>query len=319
MKQRLLRTIASTRNYLSKLIHAKAQSLPPEQTAKLPLRADDITSEATKKRLLAAELPIPASFTALLGERTTKKVLSPNKLPEWHLNNKLVAHHFAAAAGCRAPKNYQQRISCQEITIKPGSVIKPYQGASSSGVFFVHGKNNIVEKQTGSVLNQTQLRRALQAYEDDRWIVEELIAGPNGQHPRDLKFYCFYGQVVLVLEKSPDNTYCFWDASGQVYDTGKYQPEDCFDGQVFTNKQLEQAAQLCQEIPTPFIRIDFLDPGGQKDLVFGEFTPRPGGYARVNRQTDTLLGNAFLDAERRLFDDLLAGKDFTVYKKSISG
>jgi hypothetical protein len=51
-------------------------------------------------------------------------------------------------------------------------------------------------------------------------------------------------------------------------------------------------------MPHPFMRIDTLL--GEDDLVFGEFTPRPGQFHRFN-------------AEWRLREDLLEGKRFDAY------
>src|SRR5699024_12457653 len=67
------------------------------------------------------------------------------------------------------------------------------------------------------------------------------------------------------------------------------------------------------EIPVPFLRIDFLR--GEDGLIFGEFTPKPGNYDEFDERTDQLLGDYFLDAEARLVDDLLNGKQFGAYKE----
>jgi hypothetical protein len=70
---------------------------------------------------------------------------------------------------------------------------------------------------------------------------------------------------------------------------------------------------MSKEIPTPFIRIDFLKT--EKELVFGEFTPKPGNYDEFDQSTNQWLGDYFLEAEGRLMADLLHGKQFTHYNK----
>lgn len=61
------------------------------------------------------------------------------------------------------------------------------------------------------------------------------------------------------------------------------------------------------------MRIDFLK--SKNGMVFGEFTPRPGGYEQFNDEIDRWLGEYFLKAEGRLVIDLLNGKNFDYYKR----
>jgi hypothetical protein len=72
------------------------------------------------------------------------------------------------------------------------------------------------------------------------------------------------------------------------------------------------------EIPTPFLRIDFMR-AGNGDLVFCEFTPRPENFDKFNAHVDLVMGREFSSAEARLKDDLLMGKSFSRFLEIYTG
>src|SRR5699024_10295225 len=131
---------------------------------------------------------------------------------------------------------------------------------------------------------------------------------------RDLKFYMFYGKVGVVLEiiRDPEVRHCWWNGNGERIFTGKYE-ESLFHGKGITPEEISMIESLSEEIPAPFVRIDFLTL--EKGIVFGEFTPKPGDYDDFNIETDLLLGDYYLDAQARLEADLLQGKQFTAFKR----
>ncbi|PIB49322.1 teichuronopeptide biosynthesis, partial [Pseudomonas sp. 2588-5] len=86
-----------------------------------------------------------------------------------------------------------------------------------------------------------------------------------------------------------------------------------FEGEGFTKGELELVEKLSAELPVPFMRIDFLKTS--KELVFGEFTPKPGNYDEFNQKTDQSLGEMYLEAEYKLIDDLINGKKFSCFKE----
>ncbi|MGM0457582.1 MAG: ATP-grasp fold amidoligase family protein, partial [Cyanobacteriota bacterium] len=150
---------------------------------------------------------------------------------------------------------------------------------------------------------------------EDKWIVQELIYedAERTQPARDLKFYCFYGEVALILEicRFPEKQFCWWNAKLEQIETGLYEDKR-FTGAGVTPEQIKFAASMSAKIPTPFIRIDFLK--GWQGLVFCEFAALfPGEYHGLTDSIDTWLGNCFLDAEGRLMEDLLKGKRFEEY------
>src|SRR5699024_9326273 len=138
---------------------------------------------------------------------------------------------------------------------------------------------------------------ATEAVSSDEWMLEELIYEDAVERTpaRDVKFYCFYGKVGVILEiiRYPEIRHCWWTADGERIPVGKYD-ESLFSGMGVTDEELDTAASISSEIPAPFIRIDFLR--GEDGLVFGEFTPKPGNYDEFDKDMDQQLGDLFIEA-----------------------
>ena len=137
--------------------------------------------------------------------------------------------------------------------------------------------------------------------------MEELVSGEGGGLPNDLKFYCFYGRCPLLLEVSrgDETRFCWWTKDGNVLDARRASAGH-FVGNGAPQELWKMASEASCKIPTPFVRIDFLRGGAR--TVFGEFTPRTGGFSRFYLDTDRRLGQCFIEAEARLFRDLVEGK-----------
>jgi hypothetical protein len=150
----------------------------------------------------------------------------------------------------------------------------------------------------------------------NEWFLEELILENEQERTpaSDIKFYCFYGKVGLILEitRVPKPSYCWWTATGERVRTGKYD-EDLFKGEGVNQSEIDLAASISLKIPAPFVRIDFLR--SHEGLIFGEFTPKPGNYDEFDEPTDKWIGDYFLKAQGNLIKDLLDGKDFKEYKQ----
>ncbi len=54
------------------------------------------------------------------------------------------------------------------------------------------------------------------AVDRDEWMIEELIYENRREKvpARDVKFYCFYGKVGIILEivREPEVRHCWWNA-----------------------------------------------------------------------------------------------------------
>ncbi|OIJ21750.1 hypothetical protein BKP45_03365 [Anaerobacillus alkalidiazotrophicus] len=263
-----------------------------------------------------------SSFRANLNMRARMKQLK-EEMPEWILDNKVDAYSFVDEFELKRPWISDQRYLVSNLPEKEGIVIKPVDGAGARGVYLVLATNKIYDvKRSQMHHSYNELKMYIQEdldlgwVQNDEWMIEELVYENEKEAipARDLKFYCFYGKVGLVLEvqRYPEVNYCWWTASGERISTGKYEDKQ-FVGVGVTDAEVKLAATLSSQIPAPFIRIDFLK--GQKGNVFGEFTPKPGNYDQFDSITDELLGEYYLEAEGRLMKDLLAGKEFIPFRK----
>lgn len=291
------------------------------------LKIEDIPEFMVRAGFSEDGMPLKdaASFRASLTMRMRKHQLH-GTLPEMVLDDKYTAYEFAKMLDVRIPTISEKTYRHDEIPEEKGIVIKPVDGAGARGVYLVYDNNDIIDiKQSKKVANWQVLRKDMERdlvagrVHRDEWFMEELILEDKAKKvpARDMKFYCFYGKVGLILEiiRYPELRHCWWTATGERVATGKYE-ETVFKGVGVNDEDIRLAEKISGEIPAPFIRIDFLrsDTG----LVFGEFTPKPGNYDEFDDRTDQWLGDFFLDAEARLMDDLWNGKPFDHYKNLIS-
>lgn len=270
-----------------------------------------------------------SSFKAMLVARTRKQQLTTTgSCHEWALNDKISSYNFLDLLGVRRPELYHKNVKIEQLKPRKGVAIKPVAGAAARGVYLAYDDGDILdvkasEKLTDWSMMQARMRANIKRnyVKRDAWLVEELILGDSkAKTPSvDLKFLCFYGEIALVREISryPETLDCWWDVNGDAVDTGqRLNAERLLQGKGVTAEQLALVKSISEQIPAPFIRIDFLLSDGE--LVFGEFTPRPGSFAQFNEQTDRMLGDCFLAAEARLVNDLLNGKTFPVYKEYLA-
>ncbi|GAB3058601.1 ATP-grasp fold amidoligase family protein [Virgibacillus ainsalahensis] len=286
------------------------------------LKIEDIPEYLIREGLTEEPIPLKqaASFRGSLNMRIRQKQLE-DTLPEWLLDDKHIAYSFMDQLNIRKPWTSETNYKLADIPQKESIVIKPAEGAGSRGVYLVHAFNDIIDVKRSKKLDSWQtlnqsMKEDLQSgwVSEDQWYIEELILEnkPEKIPASDIKFYCFYGKVGLILEISryPELKYCWWTADGKRIHTGKYE-DNPFKGKGVTQDEMELASYISAQIPAPFMRIDFLR--SDKDLVFGEFTPKPGNYDGFDTHTDQWMGDYFLEAQGRLMQDLLNGKEFTAY------
>ena len=288
------------------------------------LAIEEIPEFIVREGLIADPIPIQsaASFRGSLSMRMRKTQLQGN-LPEWPLDDKQTAYTFVKHLNVPTPEMEETVYTLETLPAQEEVVIKPADGAGARGVYLVHSMDDIFDVKNSTTLSSwseliDHMQKDLhtEAVENDSWIVEQLVYESRREKTsaRDLKFYSFYGKVGLILEivRDPEVRQCWWTVEGKRIGTGKYE-ESLFKGLGVTDEEISLAERISSEIPVPFLRIDFLR--GEDGLIFGEFTPKPGNYDEFDERTDQLLGDYFLDAEARLVDDLLNGKQFGAYKE----
>ena len=290
------------------------------------LKIEEIPEFMIRSGLTDEPIPLTnvASFRANLNIRMRKQ--QHQMLPEWYFDDKRTSYEFVKSLGVTIPFVDDTHYTIESIPKRTEIVIKPVDAAGARGVYLVHDIDDIFDVRNSiPIRNWEDLQLSMQkdletgAVERDEWMVEQLIYENKAEKvpARDVKFYCFYGKVGIILEiiREPEVRHCWWTADGKRVSAGKYD-ESLFAGLGVSEEELKMAEDLSKQIPAPFIRIDFLK--GENGLVFGEFTPKPGNYDEFDDETDRLLGDYFLEAEAKLINDLIEGKQFENYHQFIT-
>ncbi len=260
------------------------------------------------------------SFKAEMVKQSEARRLGIRQ-PAWSLDRKDAAYRFINRLGVRAPRSTDP-VPLDQLQPDIPCCVKPVQGTGGSGVFLVYAEDDIYHVRDGSTLpswdamisHAGTLTYGGRRLANQNWITEELILEDTAARrpARNLKFFSFYGEVLYILEllRQPDAAACHWSRDGQPINVaGEYLP---FDGDGATPDQVAVVELISREIPAPFMRIDMLR--SERDLVFGEFTPRPGRYELYPPEWDRRLGEAWVQAEGRIIADVMAGKRFEAFQ-----
>ncbi|SDJ27403.1 CapA family protein [Natribacillus halophilus] len=250
----------------------------------------------------------------------------------WLLDKKNRGYEFADNIKLPRPSTNNKIYSFSDIEPQSGPVVvKPVHSTGSMGVYLVYDTNTIFSAREGTWLNsweelvnnfnselKSDRNRARPYLPKDQWMIEELINSPDGMYtpPPNLKFYCFYGEVVLIFESNQldERKVCYWDTDMNLVQTGRFE-DQFYRGSGFSREELQMVADASLEIPSPFVRLDMLK--GERGLYFGEITPRPGRFHTFNDTYDRILGEAYRKAEARIIDDLLHGKEFNAFTEAV--
>ena len=296
------------------------QAIPPNH----------ITRDFSRTHVRSQINTFSSSFAAEIWSHSQIRTIRRKKLgentPEDTLNKKLNAARFVERIGYRVPVTLQSNVPMNEVIFKPRTVVKPVSSATSHGAFSIMSENEIHDLGRARVLSSFDATRAamqeylddarFQKVDNDAWLVEELIDDGQGQRPNDIKMLTFYGKVGLIQEEMKMPTrYCYYNRAGARISTGRYE-DKAFEGNGFSEADIEMAEQISLKIPAPFMRIDFLKSGD--GAVFGEFTPRPGNWFEFDPPTDRWLGKCFVEARTALDHDIRSGKTFVEYNDFVA-
>lgn len=126
-----------------------------------------------------------------------------------------------------------------------------------------------------------------------RILIEERLSSPEGEIPRDIKFFCFSGQIELITVEEIDvdgelKTIAFDPAWARL------SPPGYLDG--LQPPQNLEAMSHCAELlsaPFDFVRVDMYEVGDR--IVFGELTnyPRAGQSNRPANHYYQQIGRAW--------------------------
>lgn len=276
-----------------------------------------IASEMRKRNIA-----VPASLAAALVLRHTYN--DGLTLPEKKIYDKLTGMKFARALGLKVPEMYIDDVPFDAIVPRSHMVVKPIGMYGARGVFVVRNENDIFEINSGKVFRswdslQKHTRWLLNKniVEENKWMAQQFICDTEGNVAMDLKFFVFYGKVAMTAEmiRYPRILCDFRDSKGRIVQCNLYGEKDIFKGPGASNMEWQLAEKVSLEIPSPFVRIDFLR--GVDSLYFGEFTTQPAAIGQLTKKVDHQLGVLYCEAEARLAADLIAGKKFELFNQVV--
>jgi len=205
------------------------------------------------------------------------------------LTVKTVAKNIVKSLNVPVVKQLQAFTPLQHIRLQEGIVIKPSFEANSAGVFLVKSHHEITDLYAGKTLHSFEaLQKAAATYllnktvRSDKWNVEELITGMNNSlPPHEIKFFCFYDTIGMVLERKVDIDNHPYDYRRTFYDEHRSilysdQLNTSLIEPSFPEWYYDTALHISKHLPVPFIRIDFIRT--DKELLFSEFEIKPGTF-----------------------------------------
>lgn len=286
------------------LIKEVVEILEPEHVVTNALFTDDIRVSHS----------VGASFISCFPQFILKKIylsqLGMQIAPS--INDKIKDPAFLVSIGESIPQCFKCDASLSDIFKYDICVLKPVVGCSSTGVC-LKVNDSIRCLSNGKQYDLTNfVSKYMKEFKyDGQYIIEEFIRDSSGDPATDFKVYCFYGKAALAVELiKREGKYCYYDSNGECVDTGKY-PDKLFRGEYFSKELMNRAELISLQIPTPFIRVDFLVT--KERAVVGELTSNPGARESFNDMWDKILGTEFIAADARLFNDMMNGKSFTKY------
>lgn len=323
----------STRRELRALIPQSKKSTRGERWRRpaqelLDVTAPDHLTHSLLRRIERQDLKVKRglSFRSFMVQESESRRLGMRS-SSWELDQKISAYKFIDALNIRRPVTDLTAYKFDQLPRYSPSVIKPVRSTGSRGCYLIYSESEIVHVRDGAQFNswremgahaKEMMSRSATRPLPDRWFIEELVleSSTTRTPAPDLKYFTFYGQVLIVLEVRRElgrSRYSFMLPDNTPVRPGTWDYE-YYEGMGTNTDHLRLVEKISHEIPHPFSRIDMLK--GEDGLVFGEFTPRPGQYQNFTDDWDRTLGEAWIRAQHRLQQDLLEGKTFDAFINS---
>ncbi|MDJ0321722.1 ATP-grasp fold amidoligase family protein [Pseudarthrobacter sp. PS3-L1] len=270
---------------------------------------------------------MPTPWTNRIADRNSGKESGT----PWWVNDKYLLHKFCKEHGFPMPEVYKFWKTPHELNLDDTPkkfVLKPTVMFSAWGVMLLERLDDgtFHDELQNRILTFAQVKaEQLAAYErckykgSYRLMMEEKVEGRNGDQPipLDYKVSVFYdqpGQVHQINRNPKVLEYAFFDGQFAPLDLGDTIISDWatkslgrHDRPADSAEMLKIACELTMTLKTPFMRVDMF--AGPQGPVIGELTPSPGdafygNNFKYTEKYDLDLGQAWLDAERRIEDSL---------------
>lgn len=289
------------------------------------LQLSDLATQAS--RLRVPIVPTDDFLTNLVLRRRRDQL---GAVPERYLGGGKVADvRFASIMGLSTPTvHYRGTLRDVPEHLRCDTVVKPIDATASRGVYYLFAHDDLHSVQHShaveswdALLAEVSSDLGPQAPDQPRWMVQDLVRQVDRQPAHALQFFTFYGHVDRVLEviRFPEPGHASFDGTtldplnvrarepGRISDRSRTLTST---GRL-TDEQLALVEHLSLELPAPFMRIDFLHDGD--DLHFLGMSSLPPGSDSYSASYNRRTGKKYLQAENRLMDDLLAGKQFDAH------
>lgn len=179
-------------------------------------------------------------------------------------NDKLKDRAFAEALDVPVPITYSNGISFKELKLRPNSIIKPENGSSGRGVFYLNTDLSALSIKTQKLYENIEEGMAFEVpgYGEKVWIEEE-AATLNGSLAADLKCFFFYGELALILEidrmASKKQQRCWYNESGQVVENVGFKRNGFhyFKGDGFPRSVIEYGKKYHLTLQSHFYALTF--------------------------------------------------------------
>lgn len=249
------------------------------------------------------------------------------------LDRKLVTYELLDLLAVPHPDLYGVWPDIREVDLEAlpdRFCLKAADGSTSQGVLLLERRSpgTYLEALRRSTMTADAIVELLRDEADRERVTRQVFAEAwidatdREAAPYDWKAYSFYGEIgcILQMRRLPGqrSRLKFYAPDGE--DMGKVRdPERCdptLPVSPHLARMVEMAERVSAALPMPFIRVDMFD--GPDGPMVGEVTPTPGGQQLFRRDVDESLGLMWEAAERRLVDDMLAGREFPEFTKVTS-
>lgn len=272
------------------------------------------------------------SFEALLSSyaaqnQAAMKMNNRNLSPITQIPFKLRNYSLAVSHGIAAPEIYGVWRSAREVDLSVVDVdrvvLKGDGGHSAQGVF------PLIRTEAGwrSVDGQFEFSgntlpsdlQKLVGKAGTPFFAEQFLQSPSGWTiPEDVKLYCAYGEVlqVYVMRSSADSSMDrktfssrFFDASGDPLEEIRngLNYDHSIEAPAHFAELVKSAKHLSRAVGLPFVRVDMYSTAAGP--ILGELTAVPSaGVQSYTREHDRAMGQAWVEAQARLDQDLMRGR-----------
>ena len=268
------------------------------------------------------------AFEALIDHRKEwlfEHLSEPSATYHYDIFTKESQKRLARRLGLSVARDYLMRVPLAEAIAFLGDTglerfaIKPNSSSSSHGFHRIaRVVDTFYDLKTGRGRSLRGLERFLRhdaiRYElTDEWVLEELLtpADESWLAIEDYKFYCFGGDVELILHKwpapNPKGSQRNWYARdwSPVEVSVRGGNEGSTRAPVNGHRLVAAAEDVARRLCYPFIRIDLYTT--TRGIVFGEFTPGPGRVRAFTERSSERYLQRWHEAESRLLERIRSG------------